>query len=470
MSVPLPGQGRATPDAQPASASDPADREANLAGAAGATGSAPAASDTPANVAGGSPSEPMPPAAAAAVSSEGADQADGPIVIVGGGFAGLYTALALAEQPQHPPILLIEPREQFLFLPLLYELLSGELRQWEVAPRYDRLLAGRGIAWLQDRVERIEAGPRLLHTRGGQTLRYRRLVLASGGASDTFGIPGADRHCLGFRSLADVERLQALVADLARRRRPLQRLAVVGAGPTGVELACKLADLCAGSAIIELIEQGPRPLPQAKAFNREQAEMALQRRDVRLRCHTTVLAVEADRLRLRHKAAGSSGGEASAAAEELLAVQGVIWTAGLRFRPPALQPDPRRDQRGRLRCDPYLRLQGDEAIFVAGDLAAVEGEDGDPLPSTAQVAFQQAPLLAENLRRSLRGEPLQAFRWRDLGEMLSLGRQEASLSGSGLTLAGRAAFRIRQLAYLTRMPGLPHTVRVAAGWLADWGR
>lgn len=396
-----------------------------------------------------------------------------PIVIVGGGFGGLYTALALAEQPDHPPILLIEPREQFLFLPLLYELLSGELRRWEIAPRYDRLLAGRGIAWLQDRVERIDAGPRRLQTRGGRSIGYGRLVIACGGSTASFGVPGADHHALGFRSLQDVERLQSLLAELARRPRPLQRLAVVGAGPTGVELACKLADLAAGNAIVELIEQGPILLPQAKAFNREQAELALRRRDVRLRCRTAVVAVEADRLRLRQLAATDrSGGEAAPppAQEELLPVQGVVWTAGLSFRPPTMEPVPPCDRRGRLLCSPSLQLQGQPEIFVVGDLAGVCDEDGEPLPSTAQVAFQQAPLLADNLRRSLRGDPLQPFQWKDLGEMLSLGLQEASLSGSGLTLAGRAAFRLRQLAYLTRMPGLPHTLRVAAGWLADWGR
>lgn len=386
------------------------------------------------------------------------------IVIAGGGFGGLYTALALSEQPQHPPILLIEPNEQFLFLPLLYELLSGELRRWEIAPRYDKLLAGRGIAHLRDRVEAIDSERRQVHTHGGQTLPYRRLVIATGATPTTFGVPGAKRHCLGFRTLADVERLQRLLDNLTRNRRPLQRLAVVGAGATGVELACKLADLTAGSAVVELIEQGPQLLPQGRSFNREQAALALRRRDVRLRTHTAVVAVEADRLRLRRTDAGSGS---QPHPEEELTAAGVIWTAGLAFRPPAITPEPPRDERGRLRCEPTLQLRGRPELFVVGDLAALDDTEA-PLPSSAQVAFQQAPLLAANLRRSLAGETLQPFQWNDLGEMLSLGRGEASLCGVGLTLAGRAAFRLRQLAYLSRMPGLSHTLRVAAGWLADW--
>ena len=388
------------------------------------------------------------------------------VVIVGGGFGGLYTALALSERPQHPPILLIEPREEFLFLPLLYELLSGELRRWEIAPRYDRLLAGRGIAHLRDRVEAIDGERRQIHTHGGQTISYRRLVIASGATTTTFGVPGADRHCLGFRTLADVERLQNLLAGLARSRRPLQRLAVVGAGATGVELACKLADLAGSDAVVELIEQGPQLLPQGRSFNREQAALALRRRDVRLRTHTAVVAVEADRLRLRRTDSGANTAGAPLPDEELAAA-GVIWTAGLAYRPPAITPPPPLDDRGRLRCEATLQLQGHPDIFVIGDLAAPDGMD-PALPSSAQVAFQQAPLLAANLQRSLAGEVLQPFRWNDLGEMLSLGRGEASLCGVGLTLAGRAAFRLRQLTYLSRMPGLSHTLRVAAGWLADW--
>jgi NADH:ubiquinone reductase (non-electrogenic) len=393
---------------------------------------------------------------------------EAPVVILGGGFGGLYTALALAEQRQHPPILLIEPRDRFLFLPLLYELLSGELRSWEVAPRYDMLLAGKGVAWLQDRVDRIDTGARTLHTSGGRQLRFSQLVIACGATTAHFGIPGVAEHALGFRTLADVERLQRLVQQLRQSERPLQRLAVVGAGASGVELACKLADLLAGSrTTIELVEQGHQLLPQARAFNREQAERALLQRDVRLRTNTKVAAVASD-----HIDVVAPGGR------EQLPVAGVIWTAGLRFEPPLIEPAPARDSRGRLLCEPSLRLEGQRQLFAIGDIAAISGhananddEESDagypPLPLNAQVAFQQAGCLARNLLEARSGGQLETFRYRDLGEMMSLGVGDASLTGGGFTLAGPAAFQLRKLAYLTRLPGRSHQVRVAAGWLAN---
>jgi len=383
------------------------------------------------------------------------------VVIVGGGFGGLYAALALAGLRPGVPIVLIEPQPRFLFQPLLYELLSGELARWEIAPSYDTLLRGRGVVWLQDRVERIDTDQRTLQTQGGRRIAYGRLVLATGGRANSFGVPGVETHSQGFRSLGDVERLRELVSHLRQSRRPLQRLAIVGAGPSGVELACKLADLLAGSAVVELIEQGASLLPHARAFSREQALLALQRRDVRLRCHSRVTAVSADHLDLRH-----SDGE-GVMVDERLTVNGVIWTTGLRFEPPAITPAPLQDPQGRLLCESDLRLQGRQAEFALGDGALLPGET--PLPATAQVALQQAGLLAANLQRSLHDEALQPFHWHDLGEMMSLGIGEASLCGSGITLAGPAADRLRRLAYLTRLPGLPHQLRVAAGWLAGAG-
>ena len=381
-----------------------------------------------------------------------------PVIVVGGGFGGLSTALSLAAAGGGTPVLLIEPQERFLFLPLLYELLSGELQRWEIAPRYAELLAGRGVAWLQERVMAIDHGRRSLSTDSGRELAWSALVIATGGRPQTYGIPGVAEHALGFRSLADVDRMQALVRRLRLRLHPLQRLAVVGAGASGVELACKLADLLDGAAVIELIEQGPELLPGSKAFNREQAQLALQRRDIRLRSHTRVTAVRADGLDLQ-----TGTGEAVA-----LGCDGVIWTGGVAACVPPLTPALPLDPRGRLPCDGHLRVIGADGLFALGDAASCPHQSDAPLPATAQVAYQQATCVAANLLHQRQSEPLQTFRWNDLGEMLGLGIGQATLTGMGFTLAGPAAFQLRRLAYLARLPGPQHQLRVAGSWLSRW--
>ena len=369
-----------------------------------------------------------------------------PIVIVGGGFAGLYTALELARRPGHPPLLLVEPRDRFVFLPFLYERLSGELPLWQMAPRYDALLAGHGIGWQRDRVAAVEPDSCHVVLESGQRLHYSQLVIATGAKPDSFGIPGVEDHALRFHSLEDVEALRTQLPTIRNR------VAIVGAGPSGVELACKLADLLRGQASVELIERGERCLPQAKAFNRSQAELALQQRDVRLRCQCGVQAVQAGQLTLQDAQGHSS----------TLAVDAVVWTAGQRTALPAGALAT--DARGRLRCNASLQLESDSRIFSLGDTASVPH---DPeLPATAQVAFQQAQLLARNLLLARENQPLEEFKWKDLGEMLSLGVGDATLTGMGLTLAGSSAYQLRRWTYLTRLPGCRLPLQVAAGWLS----
>ncbi len=382
-----------------------------------------------------------------------------PVVVVGGGFGGLSAALQLAAATPSLPVVLIEPQERFLFLPLLYELLSQELRRWEVAPRYGELLAGKGVVWLQERVTSINTHTRELVTDTGQQLNYGQLVLATGGKPCTFGIPGVAEHCIGFRSLADVDRLQQLVERLRQQQRPLQRIVIVGAGASGVELACKLADLLQGAAVIELIEQGEELLPGARSFNRDQAREALLKRDVRLRTGTRVTRVGAASLSLQR---------VDAANQEELSCDGVIWTAGVVGSVPAITPALELDPRGRLQCDRELRVIGAPHVFAMGDAAVCPDASGESHPATAQVAYQQAACVAANVQRDRRGEDLEPFIWNDLGEMLGLGIGQATLTGMGITLAGPAAFQLRRLAYLARMPGLQHQLRVAGGWLADW--
>ena len=383
-----------------------------------------------------------------------------PVVIVGGGFAGLTLALQLSRQSPRPPIVLVEPQPQFAFLPLLYELLSGELQAWEVAPRYDDLLQSSGIALIQDRVSTIHWQDHTVMTMGGQRLRYAQLVLATGSQPNDFGVPGVKEHALHFHSLNDVVRLRQLVKSLNRptgveNENSLPALAIVGAGPTGVELACKLADLLEGRATIHLIEQGEQVLPLARAFNREQALATLQRLQIHCHLNARVETMSATSVTVTGEGRTTN-----------LPHQGLIWTAGSKPRRPTLVPELSQSQ-GRLAVDEQLRSLDIPDCVVIGDLAVYQPADGaaTPWPSTAQVAMQQGEAAAATVMALRQSQDPPAFRFNDLGEMLSLGKGNATLTGMGMTLAGPLAFKLRRLTYLARLPKASLGLRSAGAWL-----
>ena len=375
-----------------------------------------------------------------------------PIIVVGGGFAGLTTALALSNQRPRPPLVLIEPRSQFLFLPLLYELLSGEMKCWEVAPSYDSLLQGRRIPHLKDRVTSINTAQKSLQTSRGQVLNYSQLVLATGSEPDDFGISGVKEHALTFQSLADLPLLKERVLSLRNRASQDGALVIVGAGATGVELACKLSDMLDGAATIHLIELGDSVLSRSRAFNREQAQKALDQRGVQRHLNTRVTSVSANAVQLLHNDSPQS-----------LNHDGLIWTAGIKPVLPTLIPSPIRE-RGLLCVDEGLQLTTDPNVVVLGDVACHQDAD-TPWPRSAQSALQQGAAAARTIQAIRTGQASPSFHFQDLGEMLSLGIGDASITGMGLTLAGPLAYRMRRLTYLARMPGLSLGLRSAGAWL-----
>ncbi|MAR52409.1 MAG: 3-hydroxyacyl-CoA dehydrogenase [Propionibacteriaceae bacterium] len=376
-----------------------------------------------------------------------------PIIVVGGGFAGLTTVLALSNQRPRPPLLLIEPRNQFIFLPLLYELLSGEMKTWEVAPSYDSLLQGRRIPHLDDRVISIDTSQRSLKTSRGQTISYSQLVLATGSEPDDFGIPGVKEHAMKFHSLADLPPLKDCIHSL-RNQAQEGALVIVGAGATGVELACKLSDMLERAATIHLVELGDSILPRSKAFNREQAQRALVQRGVKRHLNTRVSSVSASSVQLICDDLPIS-----------LNYEGLIWTAGTKPVLPTLSPTPT-FQRGLLNVDEGLRLTTDPNVVALGDVASHNDADS-PWPRSAQSALQQGASAARTIQAIRMEQAIPDFHFQDLGEMLSLGIGDASITGMGLTLAGPLAYRLRRLTYLARMPGLSLGLRSACAWLVD---
>ena len=369
------------------------------------------------------------------------------VVVAGGGFAGLFSALAVHERLPERPVVVIEPRDRFLFQPLLYELLSGELQGWEVAPTYRQLLSSRGICWLQDSVSGIDLDNQKLTTVTGHCVDWGDLVLATGTKLNDFGVPGVREHACGFRDLNDVKRLRALVKDLKKRRPQDAAVAIVGAGPTGVELACKLADMLEGAARIHLIEMGDRILPNSASFNRERAAAALERREVCLHLNTAVTSVHADRVRFK------DGG--------VLPHSGLIWSAGSSPTLPDIHPSSARPN-APLNINQDLRLLDHKRVFALGDCGRCSLE---PWPATAQVAMQQGVAVAKALEAIGHQQEPEPFQFQDRGEMLSLGIGDATLTGLGITLAGPLAFKIRRATYLTRLPGLSLGLRSAGAWL-----
>lgn len=389
------------------------------------------------------------------------------ICLLGGGFGGLYTALELCQLPWKTPptVTLVDRNERFVFLPLLYELLTGEMQDWEVAPPYSELLAEAQrktavkLQFRQDTVEAIDLNTRHITLGSGESLTYDYLTLALGSDTPLQWVPGAAEYAIPFRQLADVYRLrQSLTTweDQARERGIPSQIAIIGAGASGVELACKFADRLGSLAQITLLERGSDILGGFSDGSIQAAHQALSQRGITLKLNTQVLNIQADSLEYRP-------GESSV---EQISVDGVLWTAGTQPIPLVQSLDLGRDNRQRILVQPTLQTTTRPEVFALGDLAAVIDAHHQPVPATAQAAFQQSGYCAWNIwAQATQERPLLPFRYEALGEMLSLGTDTAVLSSLGLTLTGSLGYLARRTVYLVRMPTLDHQIRVGWNWI-----
>lgn len=381
------------------------------------------------------------------------------ICILGGGFGGLYTALRLNQLPwtaaTKPEITLIDQRDRFLFVPLLYELVTGELQTWEIAPPFTELLEGTDIRFVQAQVTGIDLERKAVFLQDQPEITGDRLVLALGGETPMNLAPGVEEHALAFRTVADAFRLQERLRELEESDRDRIRVAIAGAGYSGVELACKLADRLGDRGRVRLVELSDQILRTSTDFNRETARKALERYGIWLDLETRITHVAADNLSLEYRGK-----------VDTIPVDLVLWTVGTKVAE-ALEPLPcKKNDRGQLIASPTLQLDGYPDIFALGDSAENYDADGQRVPVTAQSAFQQADYAGWNIWASLSDRPLLPFRYQHLGEMMALGTDNATLTGMGLKLDGSLAYIARRLAYLYRMPTFDHQLRVGLNWIA----
>ncbi|MGA7935579.1 MAG: NAD(P)/FAD-dependent oxidoreductase [Kovacikia sp.] len=382
------------------------------------------------------------------------------ICILGGGFGGLYTALRLSQLPwskqEQPEIVLVDRNDRFLFSPLLYELMTGELQSWEIAPPFEELLAGTGVRFQQSTVVEIDLQAERVCLQNGTDLHYDRLVLAFGGNTPLEQVPGAVEHAFPFRTLADAYQLEERLRVLQESDVEKIRIAIVGAGYSGVELGCKLADRLQDRGRIRLIERADQILRTSTDFNREAALRELEARGIWLDLETGVEAIASDTISLSYKGK-----------VDTIPVDIVLWTVGTRVAEVIDALPLKKNARGQVMVSPTLQVIEYPNLFALGDLADCKDADGQQVPSTAQVAFQQAEYTGWNLWASLTDRPLLPFRYQNLGEMMTLGADTATLTALGLKLDGSLAYVARRLAYLYRMPTLDHQIRVGINWITQ---
>ncbi|MFN6471791.1 MAG: NAD(P)/FAD-dependent oxidoreductase [Nostoc sp. SerVER01] len=402
-------------------------------------------------------------------------QASDPTVILGGGFAGLFTALHLSHQNYSHPIILIDQRDRFSFKPLLYELLSGELHSTQVYPRYKELLADSSVTFVQDTVKLIHPHQRRVILASGKLFDYSNLVLALGSKTTYFHTPGAAEYAMPFTSGEEAIALrknlrhrlhQAIQTQDSERRRLLLTVAIIGAGPAGIELACTLADLLpiwydelGGDAdeIRVVLVNRSREILKGDVNSHLQCtvQRALKRRvvPVDFLFDAAVTKIHADSVEYRQHEQ-----------TQILPAGTIAWTAGTAPNPLLIELSVA-NNRGRLVVTPTLQLPDFPEIFAAGDCAT---DNDNPQPTTAQVAYQQGKAIAQNLKRLGEGKPAIPVQIQMRGTLMKLGLNEgvANLFNK-VQIKGQPGHLIREATYLQLLPNFGHNRKATTEWLTD---
>jgi demethylphylloquinone reductase len=391
-------------------------------------------------------------------------------VIIGGGFGGLFTALDLGGSGD---VTLISDEDHFLFTPMLYEYFSGEVEKWHIAPTYMELL-DESVHLIRDEVANVDLEAQLVTLKNtGESLSYDALVIAVGGVTNYAGIPGAAEFSIPFRKIAHADELRLRMVDALDHVPPdlppqdTQRaltFAVVGAGASGMELSTKMADLLRdafkrralrGEPRVLVIEMGDKILPGMGTEIRGYVEDALLDSHVEVHTLTRVVKVTEKSLTFEHNGVMTE-----------IETAAVVWAGGVRMNPLVETLKVEKTSRGLILVDPTLQVPSHANVFAIGDIAFFR--DATPtLAGTAQLALQEAGLLAQNIKAFLAGKELGTKHFEELGEAVSLGTERAAVLVGGRAFAGPLARQARFALYTSRLPTWHHRLRVGASWFFE---
>lgn len=394
------------------------------------------------------------------------------VVIVGGGFGGLSAARALGGAPVE--VTLVDRRNHHVFQPLLYQVATALLSPGDIAAPIRWILRKhRNIRVLMAEVARVDVEARALVLTDGGTIPYDYAIIAPGASHAYFGHDEWAPIAHGLKSLDDAlairrrmltafERAEREVDHDARDR--LLTFVIVGAGPTGVELAGTLAEMARRSireefrnivtqrTRIVLVDAGPTILASFPEKLQQVARQSLLRLGVEVVENTPVSAIDADGVQI---------------GDHFLRAGTVVWAAGVAASPLVATLGVPVDRAGRVIVGPDLSVPGHPEVFVVGDAASFQ-QDGRPLPGVAQVAMQGAAHVARAIRARMAGKPTTTFRYRNYGSMAIVGRGSAVADFGWLRLTGFIAWMGWLFLHIAQLIGFRNRASVFMQWAAAY--
>ena len=372
------------------------------------------------------------------------------IVIVGSGFGGINAAIQLRKNKPDLSILVIDSKSYFEFKPLLYEVFSDEIQSWEVIPSFDTIFANSGITFLRNTVELIDLDEKFLILKDNLKVEFKYLILSTGSSPNDFSIKGVKEYSYFFNNNKDQRELKNLLQQPLLEEN-CKKIFIIGAGPSGVELACKINDIYDTKFEINIVERTSEILNNNKIFNKEKAEKTIEAKNINLLINSSVVEIKDKEILITNEFNQV----------DQIPYFAIIWTAGIKPNLPEFSQEIKK-MNHRILINDKLQMTHYPNVFALGDIAIIGGKTN--LPVTAQVAMQQGVHVANNLYLLLQKENLMPFKFKDNGEMISLGIGEASISGLGLTLSGKFAFDLRRIIYASKMPKIDKSIKSAASW------
>lgn len=403
------------------------------------------------------------------------------VVIIGGGFGGLYAAKAFRKLPVE--LTVIDRRNYHLFQPLLYQVATGALSPGEIASPIRHVLhKQKNTRVLMGEVDDIDPGIQEVVLRGGDRVPYDTLIVATGATHHYFGHPEWEQNAPGLKSIEDATEMRGKIL-LAFERAEMEHdpemreawltFVVVGGGPTGVELAGALGEIANDTlksdfrsidpreARIFLIEGEDRVLPPFPSDLSEHAARSLERLNVQVKLKARVTSVDAN------------GVVANCTGENVkIPAKTVLWAAGVQASPLGQVLHDRAgaplDKAGHVIVNPDLSIPGHPEILVIGDLASYSHQDGKPLPGVAQVAMQMGGYSARLIRARLEGRTIGPFHYFDKGSLAAIGRAAAVAQLGKVHLWGWVAWVVWLFVHIAYLIGFDNRLVVMMEWAYNY--